>query len=84
MTGLKHTKAMWKRGKPLRILSFDRVVEAQDVDGIGCHPEEQLNPNRSSVPRWTSRSVAQLIMYPCLLCGAWENHLRICYRDVAF
>lgn len=41
------------------------VVEARDEDGIVSHPEEQLNPNRSSIPRKTSRGVAQLMMYPC-------------------
>lgn len=41
------------------------VVEARDEDGIVSHPEEQLNPNRSSIPRETSPFVAQLMMYPC-------------------
>lgn len=40
------------------------VVEARDEDGIVSHPEEQLNPNRSSIPRETSPFVAQLMMYP--------------------
>lgn len=57
------------------------VVEARDEDGIVSHPEEQLNPNRSSIPRKTSRGVAQLMMYPCTraplqmrCCGAWKDH----------
>lgn len=37
------------------------VVEARDEDGIVSHPEEQLNPNRSSIPRKTCRGVAQLM-----------------------
>lgn len=40
------------------------VVEARDEDGIVSHQEEQLNPNRSSVPRTTGRRVAQLMMLP--------------------
>lgn len=55
------------------------VVEARDEDGIVSHPEEQLNPNRSSIPRKTSRYVAQLMStpvprYPCTCCGAWKYH----------
>lgn len=41
------------------------VVEAQDGDGIVPNSEEQLNPNRSSIPRKTGRGVAQVLMYPC-------------------
>lgn len=65
MTEKKQTKAMQKRKKPLRIPPGTGVVEARDEDGIVSHPEEQLNPNRSSIPRKTSPCVAQLMMYPC-------------------
>lgn len=43
------------------------VVEARDEDGIVSHPEEQLNPNRSSIPRKTSPCVAQLMIVPLYL-----------------
>lgn len=50
MTEKKHTKAMREREERLRIPSLYRGCEARDEDGIVSHQEEQLNPNRSSIP----------------------------------
>lgn len=54
MTEKKHTKAMRERRSGCAFPPWTGVVEARDEDGIVSHPEEQLNPNRSSIPRKTS------------------------------